>query len=149
MFSLFTFQMLSIPFPIFLSGNSLSHLPFPCFYEGAPLLTLPLPIPLLQIRLEPWFPPCVLFGWWFSSWEHWGIWLVDIVLSMGLQTPSTSSVLSLTPPLRTFVLYRHYIHVELSTPWLVIIFIFYCFWLCATVCICSVSWTWVKELCWR
>jgi hypothetical protein len=29
-----------------------------------------------------------------------GVWLVDIVvLPMGLQTPSTSSVLSLTPPL--------------------------------------------------
>jgi hypothetical protein len=28
--------------------------------------------------VEPWVPPCVLFGWWFSSWELWGIWLVDI-----------------------------------------------------------------------
>jgi hypothetical protein len=41
-------------------------------------------------------PPCVLFGWWFSSWELWRIWLVDIVLPMGFQTPS---VLALTPPL--------------------------------------------------
>ena len=43
-------------------------------------------------------PPCVLFGWWFSPWELWKVWLVDIVvLPMGLQTPSASSVL--TPPL--------------------------------------------------
>jgi hypothetical protein len=30
-------------------------------------------------------PPCVLFGWWFSSWELWGIQLVDtVVLPMWL-----------------------------------------------------------------
>ena len=29
--------------------------------------------------LEPWIPPCVLFGWWFSPWELWVVWLVDIV----------------------------------------------------------------------
>ena len=34
---------------------------------------------LLQMWLEPWVPPCVLFGWWFSSWELWWVWLVDIV----------------------------------------------------------------------
>jgi hypothetical protein len=57
---------------------------------------------LLHIRLEPWFTPCVLFGWWFSPWELWGFWLVDIVvLPMELQTPSAPSVLSLTPSLGT------------------------------------------------
>ena len=54
------------------------------------------------MRLEPWVPRCVLFGWWFSPWEFWGFWLVEIVvLPMGLQTPSTSSVPSLTPLLGT------------------------------------------------
>ena len=52
------------------------------------------------MQLEPWVPPCVLLGWWFSPLELLGIWLVDIVvLFMGLQTPSASSVLALTPPL--------------------------------------------------
>jgi hypothetical protein len=27
------------------------------------------PSSLLHIQLEPWVPPCVLFGWWFSPWE--------------------------------------------------------------------------------
>ena len=27
--------------------------------------------PLLHMQLEPWVPPCVLFGWWFRPWEHW------------------------------------------------------------------------------
>jgi hypothetical protein len=49
---------------------------------------------LLQMQQEP----CVLLGWWFSTWDLCGVWLVDIVvLPMGLQTPSTLSVLSLTP----------------------------------------------------
>ena len=25
--------------------------------------------PLLHMQLEPWVPPCVLFGLWFSAWE--------------------------------------------------------------------------------
>jgi hypothetical protein len=42
----------------------------------------------------------VLFGWWFSPWEIWRVWLVDIfILSMGLQTLSAPPVLYLTPPL--------------------------------------------------
>jgi hypothetical protein len=58
--------------------------------------------PLLHMWMEPWVPPCVLFGWGFSPWELWGDWLVDIVfLSMGLKTPSSPSVLSLTPPFGT------------------------------------------------
>jgi hypothetical protein len=28
---------------------------------------------LLHMLLEPWVPPCVLFDWWFSPWELWGI----------------------------------------------------------------------------
>jgi hypothetical protein len=66
--------------------------------------------PLLHMWLEPWVPPCVLLGWWFSPWElrsgggGGGVaaWLVDIVvLPMGLQTPSAPSVLYLAPPLGT------------------------------------------------
>jgi hypothetical protein len=57
---------------------------------------------LLHLLLEPWVPPCVFFGWWFSPWELWEFWLVDtVVLPMGLQTPSALSVLSLSPPLGT------------------------------------------------
>jgi len=95
----------------------------PCIYEGAPPPIYPLPLlsltwhsptlghepplllmpnkthPLLYTWLESWVPPCVLFGWWFCPWELWDIWLVDIVvLPMGLQTPSATSVPSLTPP---------------------------------------------------
>jgi hypothetical protein len=58
---------------------------------------------LLHMQLEPCVPPCVLFGWWFSPWELWEIWLVDIVIpSMGLQTPSAPRILPLTPPLGSF-----------------------------------------------
>jgi hypothetical protein len=40
------------------------------------------------------------FGGKLKSWELWVFWLVDIViLNMGLQTPSASSVPPLTPPL--------------------------------------------------
>jgi hypothetical protein len=137
-----------IPFPGFPSGNPPIPSPtFPCFYEGVPPPHPPTPIslpwhsptlgyqdftgprvsppidvqqgdPLLHMRLEPWVPPCVLFGWWFSPWEHgggvgwgedWGFFFVclfvcffdTVVLPMGLQTPSAPSVLSLTPPLGT------------------------------------------------
>jgi len=40
-------------------------------------------------------PPCVLFGWRFSSWELWSgrVWWVDIVaLPMGLQIPFSSFI---------------------------------------------------------
>jgi hypothetical protein len=58
--------------------------------------------PLLHIQLEPWVPPCVLFGWWFNPWELWGYWLVFIFYPpMWLQTPSAPWVLSLTLPLVT------------------------------------------------
>jgi hypothetical protein len=58
--------------------------------------------PLLHMQLEPWVPPCVLFGWWFSPWELLEYWLVHIVdLPMSLQAPSATSVLSLATPLGT------------------------------------------------
>lgn len=55
------------------------------------------PSSVLYIWLEPWIPPCVLLGWWFSPWELWGVWPVDTVAdSMGLQTHSGPSVPSQT-----------------------------------------------------
>jgi hypothetical protein len=27
--------------------------------------------PLIHMWLEPWFSPCVLFGWYFSHWQLW------------------------------------------------------------------------------
>jgi hypothetical protein len=55
--------------------------------------------------LEPWVPPCVPFVWCFSPWELWGYGFVHIVIpSMGLQTPSTTWVLSLAPQLGTLCL---------------------------------------------
>jgi hypothetical protein len=92
-----------IPFPGFPPRNYLFHSPTPCLYEGAHPPTHPLHaslpwhsltleqrvftgprtspltdaqqgLPLLHIQLEPWVPPCVLFGWWFSPWERgWGV----------------------------------------------------------------------------
>jgi hypothetical protein len=53
------------------------------------------------VYMEPWVPPCILFGWWFSPWEPWGYWLVHIVPPMGLQTLSAPWVLSLPLPLGT------------------------------------------------
>ena len=54
------------------------------------------------MTLEPWIPPCVLFGWWFNPWELWEYWLVHIVVPpVELQTPSFSWILSLAPPLGT------------------------------------------------
>jgi hypothetical protein len=91
------------PSPIFLPWHSptLGHQAF-----TGPRASLPTDAqkghPLLHMQLEPWVPPCELFGWWFSPWELWSAWLVDIVPPpMGLQTPSAPSVLSLTPPLGT------------------------------------------------
>ena len=116
--SRFPLQKSSIPssLPLLLWGCSCTHPPIPSFThpQHSPMLghwTFPgsrasSPIdahqghPLLHMLLEPWVPPCVLLGWWFSPWELLGgFWFVDIVLPMGLQTPSAPSVLSLTPPL--------------------------------------------------
>ena len=43
--------------------------------------------------------PCVVFGWWFSPWELQWVQLVDIVLLLGLQSPSAPSVPPQTLPL--------------------------------------------------
>jgi hypothetical protein len=57
---------------------------------------------MLHMQLEPGVPPCVFFVWKFSPWELWGYWLVHIVFApMGLQTPSSTWVFSLVPPLGT------------------------------------------------
>jgi hypothetical protein len=126
----FTFQMLnpflvffpepSIPssLPLLLWGCSPTHPPTPVSLPWhsptlghrtfpGPRASPPIDVqqghPLLHMCLEPWIPPCVVFGLWFSTWELWGFWLVDIVvLPMGLQTPSVPSVLSLTPLLGTW-----------------------------------------------
>ena len=63
--------------------------------RASPLLDVPQVHSLLHMRLEPWVPPCVLFGWWFSPWELWSYWLVHIVVPpMELPTPSAPCVLS-------------------------------------------------------
>jgi hypothetical protein len=96
-----------LPYPP--THSCLSSLAFP--YPGSSSLhrTKELPSPWFQIRQSSATYPagaigtvCVLFGWWFSPCEIWGcggIWLVDIVLPMRLQTPSTLTVLALTSPL--------------------------------------------------
>ena len=43
--------------------------------------------------------PGIFFGWWFNPWELWLFRIVDIVLPMGLQSPSAPSVLPLALPL--------------------------------------------------
>ena len=54
----------------------------PKHLAGHPSFTVPRDSPpidlrqsysLLYIWLEPWITPCVLFGWWFSHWELWGV----------------------------------------------------------------------------
>jgi hypothetical protein len=55
--------------------------------------------PLPHKLPEPWVPPCLVFGWWSSPEEFWGIWTGDTVsFPMGLQTASATSVPSPTPP---------------------------------------------------
>jgi hypothetical protein len=55
------------------------------------------------MQLEPWVPPCLLFGCWFSSWELWGkwrsCWLILLLFLCGckpLLNLQSSSVFSLT-----------------------------------------------------
>jgi hypothetical protein len=58
--------------------------------------------PLLRMQLEPRFPSCVFFDWWYRSKELWDYWLVHIdIPPRGLQTPSAPWVLSLAPSLGT------------------------------------------------
>ena len=141
LFSLFTFQRLSLfSFPwdshaiLLLWGHSPNHKPTPTFPPWHfPTLehqafTGPRAYPsidaqqghhLLHIQLEPWVPPCVLFGWWFSPWELWGggpHWLILLFSLWGCKpTPSAPSVLSLTHPLRTLCSVQ---------------------WLAASICLC-------------
>ena len=90
------------PLPLLLWGCSPTHPPTPTSLpwhsptlghgvftgpRASPLIDVWQGHPLLHMWLEQWVPPCVLFGWWFSPWELWDIWLVDtVVLPMGLQT---------------------------------------------------------------
>ena len=118
-----------IPFPGIISENPLYHPPSPfmrvfsqpttysCLtalhspllghqafmgLRASPLIDARQGHHLLHMQLEPWVPPCVLFGWWFSPWELWGYWLVHIVVPpMRLQTPSVPWVLFLVSPLGT------------------------------------------------
>jgi hypothetical protein len=125
-FHLFTFQMLppflisppEPPYPILpplASMRVLAHPPTHCHLSTLAFLynqaftgqrtSSPIDVrqglPRLHMRLEPWVPPCVLFGWWFSPWELWGIYLFDtVVLPMDCK-PLDLSVLSLIPPLGT------------------------------------------------
>ena len=99
----------SVPFlpPLLLWGFTMTHpLTYSCpgipLHGGIEHLKDQSPIDALQghallyMQLELWVPPYVLFGWEFSTWELWVVWLVDsVVLPMGLQTPSAPSVLSL------------------------------------------------------
>jgi hypothetical protein len=60
-------------------------------------------------------PMYILFGWWFSPWELWKVWLVDIVvLPMRLQTPSAPSVLALIPPLGSLCQSHVWLHASTS-----------------------------------
>ena len=133
------------PYPVFPWQTPYPILPSLCFCEGAPQPTLPpdsLPehehssmlehqaftgprnstsidvrqgYPLLHMLVEPWVPPCVFFGWWFNSWELWGVWLVDIVVfPMGLQTPSAPSFLPLVPPLESPTLSKGWLQASTS-----------------------------------
>ena len=119
--SLFTFQMLStflvsplkIPYLLPLLPKTPTSASWSCYSpilehrtftepRASPPNDDQLGHPLLHIQLEPWIPPCVLFGWWFSPWDLWGYWLVHIVdPPMGLLTHLATWVLSLIPSLGT------------------------------------------------
>jgi hypothetical protein len=42
-------------------------------------------------------PHCTLLVWWSSPWKQWVVWPVDIVLPIGLQSPSAPLVLQPAP----------------------------------------------------
>jgi hypothetical protein len=110
------------PLSSFPSTNPLFSHSSPCLYEGAPQPAHPLlpqhsSIPLhwgieplqdqgTSLSLMPdkailchifsWGHvslPCVFFGWQFRPWELCGVWFTDIVLPVGLQTPSGRQIL--------------------------------------------------------
>ena len=56
------------------------------------------PLQLMYLELS------ILLCWWVSPWEPLGDQLVDVILTVGLQSPSTPLVLSLTSLLRTLCL---------------------------------------------
>jgi len=110
-FYVFIFHVILSP------GSPLSHPPSPCFSEDAhpPTHSFPPQHPniLLHWGNEPsqdqglllllmpdnailcyrWVEAMGTLCCWFSPWELWGIWLIDIVvLPMGLQIPSAPSV---------------------------------------------------------
>ena len=69
--------------PPFWHSPILGHQAFPG-PRASPPIDVQQGHPLLHMQLNPWVLPCVLFGWWFSAWELWELWLVDIVvLPMG------------------------------------------------------------------
>jgi hypothetical protein len=72
-----------IPFPSFPSGDPPYSFPTPPAYQPTHTCFLALAFPYtgpraslhidnrlghpqLHMQLEPWVPPCVFFGWWFS-----------------------------------------------------------------------------------
>ena len=51
--------------------------------KASPPINVLQDLPLLQRWLEPCVPPYVLFGICFSPCNLWGVWLVDILFSLG------------------------------------------------------------------
>jgi hypothetical protein len=118
--TLFTFQMLSpfldsppkTPYPIPYSFPLLlwwcfppTHSPTPttpswhsptlghqAFTEprASPPIYVQQSYPLLHMRMESWVPPCVLFGWWFSPWELWGVSLLILLFFPWVANPFSS-----------------------------------------------------------
>jgi hypothetical protein len=99
------------PLPLFTNTPTPASWPWQSFILGYRTLTGPrasLPFddrlghPMLHMQLEPWVPPCIVFGCLFSPRELWEYWLVHIVVPpLRLQTPSVPWDLSLAPSLGT------------------------------------------------
>ena len=87
------------PIPAFLLWHSptLGHRT-PTGPRAVPSIDVQQGHPLPHVRLEPWVPPCVLFGWWSSLLKLWGAsgWLT-MMPPMRPPTPSALSVSSPTP----------------------------------------------------
>lgn len=63
-----------------------------CLYDGASL-----PINPWHPASQPWITPCTPLAWWSNFWEHWVVWPDNIILPMGLESPSAPPVLLLAP----------------------------------------------------